>query len=73
MTLLDYNGKPKQDLEYLNLRFSEIDFNQLVFKSPNYDWDSVFRTNLRDYGGKCEYFDRTLAANNFRTLALLTA
>ena len=52
MTLLDFNGNPKYDLDLLNERFSEIDFNQLVFKKPEYDWDPVYRTNLKTYHGK---------------------
>ena len=73
MTLLDINGRPKYDLAYLNEKYSEVDFNQLVFKKPDYDWDPVFRTNLKDYNGRLEYLDRVLTSENFRTLAHLLA
>ncbi len=68
MTLLDFNGRPNYDLDLLNERYSEIDFNQLVFKTPYYDWCPEFRCHLKDYNGRARYFDRILAANNFRTM-----
>ena len=55
------------DLERLERKFVPLEFNQLVFKSPQYDYCSMLATNLYDFHGKADMLvDQFLTRANFK-------